>query len=99
MSKDDDTGNSCCAKPIRGLYKLNFFDGTQANVVGLGEIFAAIYAEGRQVNDETVEEIIDRLEAKKNFIPSSDRARREYSYVLMKEYRAYIKSRADNSRE
>ena len=59
----------------------------QARVYGLDEILAALYAEGRKVNEETAEEIINRLEAKKNYIPSSDRVRKEYAYVLLKEYR------------
>jgi hypothetical protein len=56
---------------------------------------AELYTEGRKANDETAEEIIVRLEAIKNYIPSSDRARREYRYVLLREYRKYIKDRAD----
>jgi hypothetical protein len=51
---------------------------------------AGLYSEGRQANDETVEEIINRLEDKKNYIPASDRARREYAYALLKEYRKYV---------
>ncbi len=64
----------------------------------MDEILADLYAEGRQVNDETVEEIINRLEAQKNYIPSSDRARRDYSYALLKEYKKYVKGRADDNR-
>jgi hypothetical protein len=52
---------------------------------------AELYHEGRKATDETVEEIINRLEMKKNYIPSSERVRKEYSYVLLKEYRKYIK--------
>jgi hypothetical protein len=48
---------------------------------------AELCAEGRKATDDAVEEIINRLEAKGNYIPSSDRARREYAYVLLKEYR------------
>jgi hypothetical protein len=51
-------------------------------------------SEGRTPTDEVAEEIITRLEAKRNDIPSSDRARREYSYVLLKEYRKYVKDQA-----
>jgi hypothetical protein len=69
----------------------------QIRVNGLDEILADVYSEGRRVNDETAEEIINRLEANKNYIPSSDRARKEYSYVLLKEYRKYVKGRADNN--
>ena len=59
---------------------------------------AELYAEGRKATDDAVEEIINRLEAKGNYIPSSDRARREYVYVLLKEYRKYVKDRSDSSR-
>jgi hypothetical protein len=33
----------------------------------------------------------------KNYIPASDRARKEYAYVLLKEYTKYVKGRADNN--
>lgn len=54
---------------------------------------AELYSEGRTPINEIAEEIIERLEAKGNYIPSSDRARREYAYVLLKEYRKYVKDR------
>ena len=60
----------------------------------MDEILADLYSEGRQANEETAEEIIIRLEAKKNYIPSSARARREYAYVLLKEYRTYVRDQA-----
>jgi hypothetical protein len=77
---------------------LSFPDDAQVRVNGLDETLADVYSEGRQANDETAKEIINRLEANKNYIPSSDRARKEYSYVLLKEYRKYVKGRADNNR-
>ena len=69
---------------------LKFPDGTQVRVIGLDEILAELYSEGRQANRETAEEIINRLEAQKNYIPSSDRTRKEYAYVLLKEYRSTL---------
>jgi hypothetical protein len=51
------------------------------------------YLEGREANDETVKEIIKRLEENKNYIPSSERARNEYSYAILKEYRIYLKEK------
>jgi len=77
---------------------LKFPDDTQIRVNGLNEILADIYSEGRQANQETAEEIMNRLEAKKNHIPSSDRARKEYAYVLLTEYRKHVKGQADNNR-
>ncbi len=74
---------------------LSFVDDSQIRVKGLDEILADLYAEGRKASDETAEEIIRRLEAKKNYIPSSDRARKEYAYVLLKEYRTHVKDRDD----
>jgi hypothetical protein len=72
---------------------LRFPDDTQIRVTGLNEILADLSSEGRQANGETAEEILHRLEAQKNFIPSSDRTRKEYAYVLIKEYIKYIAGR------
>jgi hypothetical protein len=71
---------------------LTFPDNTQIRVIGLVEILADLYAEGRPANEVSAEVIIDRLEAKKNYIPSSDHARKEYAYVLMREYRKFVAS-------
>jgi hypothetical protein len=76
---------------------LSFPDDIQIGVKGLDDILADLYSEGRRVSDEVAEEIIKRLEAKKNYIPSSGRARQEYSYVLLKEYRKYVKDQTDNN--
>jgi predicted transcriptional regulator len=70
----------------------------QVGVVGLDDIMAELYAESRKATDDAVKEIINRLEAKGNYIPSSDRARREYAYVLLKEYRKYVKDRSGSGR-
>ena len=76
---------------------LKFPDGTKVRVTGLDEILAALYSEGRKADQETAEEIIHRLEAQKNFIPSSVRTRKEYAYVLLKEYREYVADRKNKS--
>lgn len=52
---------------------------------------AELYAEGRPADDNTAEEIIRRLEDHRNYIPPSESARREYSYVVLKEYRKYVR--------
>jgi HEPN domain-containing protein len=67
---------------------LSFPDGTKIRVIGLDDILADLYSEGRLPNKETVEEILDRLEKNNNYIPPS--ARREYKSVLLKEYRDYV---------
>jgi len=72
---------------------LTFIDDTQIGVYGLDETMADLYDEGWTPNDETAEEIINRLVDMHNYIPSSDRAHREYAYVLLKEYRIYINKR------
>ena len=76
---------------------LSFPDDTQIGVNGLDDILADLYAEGRKASDVIGEEIIKRLEVKKNYIPSSGRARKEYAYVLLKEYRKYVKDQTDNN--
>jgi len=73
---------------------LKFPDDTQVGVIGLDDIMAELYSEGRKATDETAEEIIKRLEPKKNYIPWSERVRKEYAYVLLMEYRKYVKDRS-----
>jgi len=70
---------------------LSFPDGTKIRVIGLDEILADLYSEGRLPNKETAEETLDRLEKNNNYIPPS--ARREYKSVLLKEYRDYVADR------
>jgi hypothetical protein len=77
---------------------LKFIDDTEAGVYGLDEIMADLYSESKPANDETAEEIMTRLEAMKNYIPSSERARKDYAYVLLKEYRKYVKDQAGKNR-
>jgi hypothetical protein len=77
---------------------LKFPDDTQVGVIGLDAVMADLYAEGRKAIDETAEEIIKRLEARKNFIPSSEHARKEYAYVLLKEYKNYIRDQSERGR-
>jgi hypothetical protein len=62
----------------------------------LDEILCELYSEGRKAIKETAEEIIKRLEAHENFIPSSELARREYAYLLLKDYEEYVERRTDN---
>ena len=40
---------------------------------------------------------MDRLEAQKNYIPSSALIRREYRHLLFTEYREYVNERAGDS--
>lgn len=77
---------------------LKFPDDTQVSVLGLDDILAELFSEGRKPTEETAEAIIKRLEAKNNYIPSAERVRREYSYVLLREYRTYIKDRSGSNR-
>jgi Ca2+-binding EF-hand superfamily protein len=77
---------------------LKFFDDTQVGVIGLDDVMTELYDECEKATQETAEKIINRLEAKNNYIPSSERIRKEYAYVLLKEYRAYIKNRSGAGR-
>jgi len=74
---------------------LRFPDGTKIRVIGLDDILADLYSQGRQPNKETAEEIVDRLEKNNNYIPPS--ARREYKSVLLKEYRDYVAGRKNKA--
>ncbi len=70
---------------------LRFPDKTQVRVNCLDEVLAEVYSEGREPNNKTAEEILDRLEKHNNYIPDS--ARREYKSVLLQEYRDYVADR------
>ncbi len=61
--------------------------------MGLDTIMAGLFNENRKATHETAEEIIKRLEEKKNYIPTSDHVRSEYAYVLLREYVKYIQDR------
>ena len=74
---------------------LRFPDQTQVRVNCLNEILAELYSEGIQPNNETAEEILDRLEKHNNYIPAS--ARREYKSVLFKEYKDYVAGRKNKA--
>ena len=75
---------------------LNFPDNAQVSVKGLDDIMAELHSKGSKPTNETAKEIINKREAKKNFIPSSERVRREYAYVLLREYRKYIKDHSQS---
>jgi len=70
-------------------------DSTQIAVNGLAEILAELYSEGRLANQETADEIMNRLEAKMNYISSSETTRREYRHLLLKEHREHMSARAN----
>ncbi len=59
---------------------------------------AELYSEGRPANQETAEEIINRLE-KSNYIPPSYLTRKEYAHILLQEYREYLHVRTYNGPE
>ena len=77
---------------------LKFPDNTMVSLDGLDDIMAQLRAENRKANDETAKEMIVRLRAKKNSIPSSYLAQREYVFVLLREYRKYLEERIDPKR-
>lgn len=78
---------------------LKFLDDSQFSVFGLDEILADLYAEGRKANEATADEIIKRLEGMKNYIPDSENVRREYRYVLLREYKGYVKEQEEKKDE
>ena len=47
---------------------------------------ADLYAKGKKATDETTEEAIKKLKAKKNYIPSSYSVRREYACATPDKY-------------
>jgi len=62
--------------------------------MGLDETMAELYQEGWKPDEEAAEEIIKRLKDHKNYIPSSESVYREFLYVLLREYRKYVKEQS-----
>jgi hypothetical protein len=69
---------------------LTFPDGTQSGVLGLDDIFAAVYSEGMAASADTAKEIVERLAARNYIAPS---VRQRYCDLVMEEYRKYIENR------
>ena len=88
-------GMYCCVAQVSGLRMLTFRDGSQSGVMGLDEILAAVYAEGRQEGVETTEEIA-RLVAVHNYIPPA--AGQEYKDALEDAYAKYVKVRTGKAK-
>ena len=82
------------SQPAVGRHLLKFSDDTQVGVLGLDHIMAQLFSEGWKATESAAEEIIERLENEKNYIPSNERVRREYNYALLREYRKYTKKRS-----
>jgi len=95
MQDDTPKGMYCCVPPTPGRRMLTFPDGSQVGVMGLNEIMADMYAEDRQVSEETAEEIVERLSEGNYVTPSF---RRQYREVLKNEYRQYVKNRNSEKR-
>ncbi|HPU29720.1 MAG TPA: hypothetical protein PLM71_05305 [Syntrophorhabdaceae bacterium] len=54
---------------------------------------ADFYTQGKEVNKETLEAFTRTIEEHyKNYIPFSERARKEYAYFVMKIYEEFIAS-------
>lgn len=95
MPSDTPKGIFCCVPPTPGRRTLTFSDGTRVGVMGLNEILADMYAENRQVNQETADEMVDRLSENNYITPSF---RQQYCEVLLNEYRQYVKIRTGEKR-
>ena len=48
---------------------LRFPDGIQWGVIGLDDILADVYSEGKQMSEETPKEIVDRVKLYPRFLP------------------------------
>jgi hypothetical protein len=91
----NENGGCCCVQ-FKGVTKITFADGDQVAIVGLDEVLATISAENMPANDDTAEIMIARL-VMKNYIPSSEDARREYRYALLKAYREHMKRQVEDN--
>lgn len=84
---------SCCGTPVPGLRKINFPDGDQVGLIGLDEVLDALYREGKEPNDSTAMEIIERLRQKKNYIPYNPSVQDLYQRTLLGEYLRFVEKK------
>ncbi len=91
MSLNRNPGEGgCCGKPIKGLRRLTFPDGTQVGVTGLDAVLESLYREGRPADAQAVAEIMQRLKDDNYFAPS---ARKAYEELFLGEYRRFLEAR------
>lgn len=91
-SHDIEKASGCCVLAIPGVTVPIFPDGSRSVVVGLDEILATVYDEGRIASPRTSEEIVKRL-AVRNCIDRS--VRQWYHDLLLGEYRKYVETRVN----
>jgi hypothetical protein len=84
---------SCCGTPVPGLRKINFPDGDQVGLMGLDEVLDALYKEGKEPDDSTAMEIIERLREKKNYIPYNPSVQDLYQRTLLSEYHRFVEKK------
>ncbi len=84
----------CCGPSIPGVRKIAFPDGDQVGLIGLDAIMEALYKEGKQPDDSTAIEIINRLREKgKNYISYSSKIEEQYQKALLNEYRRFFEKK------
>jgi hypothetical protein len=88
MTQPLNLGN-CCGSSIPGVRKIAFQDGDQVGLIGLDAIMEALYKEGKQPDDSTAMEMINRLR-EKNYISSSSLVQELYQKALLNEYQRFF---------
>jgi hypothetical protein len=63
------------------------------SLYGLDEVMEELKKEGKEPTPEVGEEILKRLEAYSyNYIPSSEEARKKIRFLVLQEYKKFLKS-------
>ncbi len=91
MTQPLNLGN-CCGPSVPGIRRINFPDGDQVGLVGLDDVLESVFKEGKQPEDSTAMELIDRLRAK-NYIPGSEAVEELYKKALLNEYQRYYENK------
>ncbi len=80
----------CCIPPTRGYRLLTFPDGSQAGVMGLGEIFEEAHREGKMPDPSVAAGLVARLSEKNYIAPDQLSA---YEELVLAEYRKFFEAR------
>lgn len=82
---------NCCSASLQGLRKLTLPNGAQVGIIGLDEVMEELFSEERAADESIALEMIQRLNKKNYFSPSSQKI---YEDLFTFEYISFCSKKA-----
>ncbi len=90
MSERPMMTGACCAKSDDSVTQLRLSDdGHTVGIMGLGAVFAQLWALGRKPDEATDEELVGMVRAQKNYIMSKAEVEAKYAAALRRAYASF----------